>query len=325
MLKHLSVVLVLSLLCAQGALAQDTESEKPAKKVSINDIDIENVSMEELSQMDLDVSNISSETLKRISAKHFGKPMGSHTIYPDEKLVMDPEGNTYNYYRDSPEQQSYDEMLKSADLSELEMLIAGRTKILTKDDFTKYIGQDYSGLLKMLRDPVYWESWGDIGVALGIVGDEAVVDHLIEYLEEKPGRKLSNQEILWSIQAKEGAIIGLGYAISRHNSDKALKWLESSILGNRWWKSMANSPFEAKRAAGYAGSLNIMNLAALSKAGTPGSIAALKKYRSKIGTPGNQVKLGWGDGDVSNDYSIVDRYIKDAEQNMAKKEPATVK
>jgi hypothetical protein len=88
-------------------------------------------------------------------------------------------------------------------------------------------------LLQMLEDPNQKPYWANIVGVLGIVGDQAVVQVLIDFIEGNRGKALDPE----TYRASLSAIVALGYLTNRTGDERALSYLGTAARG-----MMATSP-----------------------------------------------------------------------------------
>ncbi len=100
-------------------------------------------------------------------------------------------------------------------------------------------------LLEMLKDPKEMEWWPNIVATLGMIGDESVVDPLIEFLENNGNGPLERSHY----SAKSVVPLALGYAVNRSGSSKALDYLIAATDPQFWSsKKVGRSEFQASMA-----------------------------------------------------------------------------
>jgi hypothetical protein len=96
-----------------------------------------------------------------------------------------------------------------------------------------YDASDVPALLEMLNDPREEPYWTNIVIVLNMIGDESVLEPLIEFIEkgvEAADRKLSDDHY----RAKTAAIMTMGYLINRTGSERAIEYLIASLDPAIW-------------------------------------------------------------------------------------------
>lgn len=96
-----------------------------------------------------------------------------------------------------------------------------------------YDASEVPTLLEMLNDPREEPYWTNIVIVLNMIGDESVLEPLIEFIEkgvEAADRKLSDDHY----RAKTAAIMTMGYLINRTASERALEYLIASLDPAVW-------------------------------------------------------------------------------------------
>ncbi|TPK49604.1 hypothetical protein FJ492_00460 [Mesorhizobium sp. B2-5-4] len=99
-------------------------------------------------------------------------------------------------------------------------------------------------LLAMLQDPTESDSWANVAVLLGMIGDERVVEPLISFIQAEPGPTgLSAARY----RAKTSALMALGYLVNRTGNQGALAYLQQSTRPEVWAQrgAMGIAPFQA--------------------------------------------------------------------------------
>jgi hypothetical protein len=276
-----------------------------AEKPSINNADIESISFDELGNYDM--SNMQSDTLARLRQKFAPTPKGNRVIYPDG-TVVDEGGRvfTLKQHNSTPGDGSL--------LSQLTPLEKFATQSFQHgvpyEEALKYKGHDTTGLVRMLRDPSWKDSWSAIAFVLGIVGDESAVEELIRF----------SDEFAYSSdpQAREAALFAtsaLGYAIANHNSSRATRWIKDRLedggqvetdLSN---KGRAGKPINSD----WAALRRSMMFSALSTAATPDTIGILNSYRGRLMRSMKTSK----DAKLKNELEIIDMNLDRAHQIQA--------
>jgi hypothetical protein len=85
-------------------------------------------------------------------------------------------------------------------------------------------------LLAMLRDKREEQHWPNIVVVLGMIGEEAVVDPLIKFIEAASPARLPRAHYT----AKTSAVMALGYLVNKSGNARALDYLKQSAKPEAW-------------------------------------------------------------------------------------------
>jgi hypothetical protein len=85
-------------------------------------------------------------------------------------------------------------------------------------------------LLDMLADPREAQAWPNIVIVLGMLGDDRAVTPLISLIEQNSGGQLDD----FRYEAKENAILGLGYLVNKSGNHKALTYLKDGLDPSSW-------------------------------------------------------------------------------------------
>ncbi len=86
-------------------------------------------------------------------------------------------------------------------------------------------------LLEMLNDPKEEDFFKiNIVAVLGMVGDESILEPLIEFIEEPTDKEPSDPAYI----AKTSAIVSMGYFINRTDNEEALTYLADSLQPEVW-------------------------------------------------------------------------------------------
>lgn len=96
----------------------------------------------------------------------------------------------------------------------------------------RYSAKDAPVLVAILNDTAEAEHWANAAVMLEIVGGEAYLKDIIEFIERDPGGEFTVEHY----RAKTGAIMGLGYLIHQTHSSRAIRYLSESVQPNAWEK-----------------------------------------------------------------------------------------
>lgn len=233
-------------------------------------------------------------------------PRGSYSIYPDEEVIIDAEGNSYDFSNPLKHRSKSAEMRKKANLSPVEEFATRTYHHGTPyEEAIAFVGSDLSRLQKMLRDPEWKAHWTSIATVLGMVGDEAVITDLIEYVD---GPQLVEDEAAY--QAKSHAVPALGYAVARLKSQRALQYLESATNYEYWEKRIVHgsspSDVEMRRKQ-----MVRMAMQGLMRGETDESLEVLKKHkeRKRAALRGRSVAL-----EDQEELNIIDMYIEEAKK-----------
>lgn len=275
-----------------------------AEKPSINSADIETLSIDELEKFDL--TNMNSATFKRLREKLAPSATGNRVIYPDG-TVVDEHGRVFTTKQQHPEQA--DENL--GQLSPLEKFATQTFQHgVPYKEAIKYKGHDTTGLVRMLRDPRWKDSWSKIAFVLGIVGDEIAVEELINFSDEFAHSS--------DFQAREAALFAtsaLGYAIANYNSSRAIKWIKNRLEeGDQAGPAIRDKNRTGKQIdPDWLALRRSMMLSALGTAATPETIGVLNSYRGRLI---NSMKIS-KDSTLENEFEIVEMNLDRARQIQA--------
>lgn len=137
-------------------------------------------------------------------------------------------------------------------------------------------------LLAMLHNPKEEESWPNVVVMLGILGDERAITPLIEFLEKDSEGKLSRAHYT----AKTVVVMALGYSINRHENQKALNYLVAATKPSFWTERKLSwiSPYHAD-AQGRNEQLSKMAILGLALSGHPYARDALLELQRPEASP----------------------------------------
>lgn len=107
---------------------------------------------------------------------------------------------------------------------------------------SNYHATDVSALLAMLNDPAEEPHWANIVVTLNIIGDEEVVEPIINFINAGVEGTLSRPHF----SAKSSALLSMGYLINRTESQQALTYLVESLDPAIWQErgTTGISPFQ---------------------------------------------------------------------------------
>lgn len=109
-----------------------------------------------------------------------------------------------------------------------------QAKVFTKNDVPI--------LLRLLRDTSEKVYWSNICITLGIIGDEASINPLIDLIERDKTDTLSHEEY----SAKTSAMFALGYIINKTGNNEAIEYLIKGSNPNTWAQKRLNwtNPFK---------------------------------------------------------------------------------
>ena len=147
------------------------------------------------------------------------------------------------------------------------------------DDGSQFDSSSVPTLLEMLADPAEEESWANIVVLLGIIGDESALDPLTAFVDhDTEDGKLS----LAHYRAKTSAIMSLGYLLHKSGSQRALGYLAERMYPEGWEKlpMEAVGPYHTDKPsrdqdfAKYA-------ILGLALSGDPGAKTALDEFQAR--------------------------------------------
>lgn len=138
-------------------------------------------------------------------------------------------------------------------------------------------------LIRMLNDPREEEHWANVVVTLGMLGDDRVVQPLLDFIRRGESRKQLSPS---QSRAKIGAVMALGYAVNKRGNRKALAYLKEGIDPRVWekrkvgWASgFFSSPAERDN------QLAIMSAIGLGLSGHPEAAEVLRSLREPPTTP----------------------------------------
>ena len=90
-------------------------------------------------------------------------------------------------------------------------------------------------LVEMLNDPAEQYFWANIAVTLGMIGDNGVVQPLIDFIEKGDGETLAQPVY----RAKTAAVMSLGYVVNKSGNRQALDYLKSGLKPADWGARLA--------------------------------------------------------------------------------------
>lgn len=140
-------------------------------------------------------------------------------------------------------------------------------------------------LLNMLADPNEVPYWSNIVFTLGMLGDVRAVDPLIQFLEAGSGATLSHAHFV----AKSSVPMALGYLLNKHDSAKALAYLQAGAQPSTWaarglsWTSPVHT-----RAPDRDAQLSKMAIIGLAVSGRPAARQTLAKLARDAATAGDR-------------------------------------
>ena len=129
-------------------------------------------------------------------------------------------------------------------------------------------------LLEMLSNSSDEPYWSNVVTVLGAVGDEAVVDPLVNFIEEGEAALSAD-----AYNGKTAAILALGYLANRTGSQRALDYLISGLQPTSWSARALSwtSPFQDPQGRNL--QLSQMNIIALALSGREPALEALQNLR----------------------------------------------
>ena len=148
----------------------------------------------------------------------------------------------------------------------------------TRDNYSV---ADVPVLLAMLNDSDEAAYWANIVVVLNIIGDETVVEPMIEFIEADSGNELSYEQYV----AKTSALMSMGYLVNRTGNEQALAYLIESANPSVWPERGAESvgPFQATVVESNQ-DLSKHAILGLALSGTAESAEALRLFQQGEGT-----------------------------------------
>lgn len=97
-------------------------------------------------------------------------------------------------------------------------------------------------LIAVLRDPLQLPAWSNAAVMLGMIGDQAAVEAVIEFIRQ-PGLGLLTRQ---RSEARRSAVMALGYAAHEGN-ETALWYLMDSLTPRKWRERMVHGADDSTR------------------------------------------------------------------------------
>ncbi|MFT4807827.1 MAG: hypothetical protein ACI9LX_001150 [Paraglaciecola sp.] len=147
---------------------------------------------------------------------------------------------------------------------------------LPYEEASQYDSSNANILNQMLRQSEYVEHWGKIAVLMEIIGEETVIDDIIDFIENDPYGHFGEPHH----RAKKAALYGLGYLIHRTNNKKAIKYLVESLNTDSWNKrGVVTFASQHKSAEKKRRQLSKAALLGLALSGTDETLKEIKKFK----------------------------------------------
>lgn len=304
MLKQLMLTLALSALYT-GIAQADTDHSRDSVEQTSSD-----VTFEDLNRMTPEqIGKIPPETWKKLQKQAATGPKGSFMVVNGESLAVDEEGVVHEI--DIPDSAAieYERKQQRSSASSLESFATTYYYHgIPYEDAIKYQGQDYTVLLKILKNPQRVDYWKNVVQVLGMMGDEEVVDPLLAFIEAN-----INSEDPTIHRAARTAIYALGFPIAHYNSPKALEWIEFTLNDIKLDRRYTKDGVRTAESATVADAMQSGALRALAVAGTEEAIIILREFKSKHMTSAAQSKATHDAQDKRVTPSLIDWYIESAE------------
>jgi hypothetical protein len=230
---------------------------------------------------------------------------GTWVIEPEKQTMTNEKGETFPFV--DPRQEAEEKANEADALTPLERYTTAlHYHGIPVDEAIKYAGQDYSGLLRLLRDPRFEDSWSNIVYMIGLIGDEKAVDELIAFAEDTSADSWS------AVRAKAAAQYSLGILAGRLKSDRAVQYVIEGLELGKWNQRKDFSSTDPALFPVLAARFAVHGLAA---AGTPKAIRTLESYSKRLASD-SALRSKMKEFDV--DSAQIDKSIRTAKKVQTK-------
>lgn len=197
---------------------------------------------------------------------------GVWMIDSEKQIMTNEKGETFPYI---DLRQAEAERARNAEaLSPLETFATiSHQHGISVEEAMKFVGQDYSGLFRLLRDSRYEGSWQNIVAMIGIVGDEKAVDELIAYAEDESSTSW------WGVKARTVVPVSLGVIAGRIKSDRLVQYIAEGVDPDKWSQRRDFNSVDPENFHIDAVNYSIEGLAA---AGTPKAVKVLEVTSKRL-------------------------------------------